>query len=157
MISVGLAFWSVMTTLSGTAKTFGGLLAFRIGVGMGEASATPAALSMLSDYFGPKRRATVMAIYSSGLYIGGGIGLAIGGIVLDTWHRWFPDHNVGALRAARLANGLFIGGCSGNSDGFVGQDTARADSRHERRIKRNSPSLIRSGWSVGNRWVCCPD
>ena len=92
MISAGLAFWSAMTTLSGTAKTFGTLLGYRIGVGMGEASATPAALSMLSDYFGPKRRATVMAIYSSGLYIGGGIGLAIGGIVLDTWHGWFPDH-----------------------------------------------------------------
>ncbi|MGO9947654.1 MAG: spinster family MFS transporter [Steroidobacteraceae bacterium] len=97
MISVGLAFWSVMTTLSGTAKTFGGLLGYRIGVGMGEASATPAALSMLSDYFGPKRRATVMAIYSSGLYIGGGIGLAIGGNVLDTWHRWFPDRNSAPL------------------------------------------------------------
>ena len=100
MISAGLAFWSAMTTLSGTAKTFGTLLGYRIGVGMGEASATPAALSMLSDYFGPKRRATVMAIYSSGLYIGGGIGLAIGGIVLDTWHRWFPDH-MGAPFALR--------------------------------------------------------
>jgi MFS family permease len=92
MISVGLAFWSVMTALSGTAKTFSALLGFRIGVGIGEASATPAALSMLSDYFSPRRRATVMAIYSSGVYIGGGIGVAIGGIVLDTWHRWFPDN-----------------------------------------------------------------
>ena len=83
MISLGLAFWSVMTALSGTAKAFRALLGFRIGVGIGEASATPAALSMLSDYFSPKRRATVMAIYSSGVYIGGGIGVAIGGIVLD--------------------------------------------------------------------------
>jgi MFS family permease len=105
MISLGLAFWSVMTALSGTAKTFGALLTFRIGVGMGEASATPAALSMLSDYFGPKRRATVMAIYSSGLYIGGGIGLAIGGIVLDTWHRWFPDQTAApfGLRGWQMA------------------------------------------------------
>ena len=91
MISIGLAFWSVMTALSGTAKTFGALLGYRIGVGVGEASASPAAFSMLADYFNPKQRATVMAIYSSGVYIGGGIGLAIGGVVLDTWHRWFPD------------------------------------------------------------------
>jgi MFS family permease len=91
MIAVGLTFWSVMTALSGTAKTFGVLLGYRIGVGMGEASASPAALSMLSDYFSPKRRATVMAVYSSGVYIGGGVGLAIGGVVLDAWHRWFPD------------------------------------------------------------------
>jgi MFS family permease len=91
MISIGLAFWSVMTALSGTAKSFGALLGYRIGVGMGEASASPAAFSMLADYFNPKQRATVMAIYSSGVYIGGGIGLAIGGVVLDTWHAWFPD------------------------------------------------------------------
>jgi MFS family permease len=97
MICVGLAFWSVMTTLSGTARTFGALLGYRIGVGIGEASATPAALSMLSDYFSPKRRATVMAIYSSGVYIGGGIGLAIGGVVLDIWNRWFPDHTAAPL------------------------------------------------------------
>ncbi len=92
MISIGLAFWSVMTALSGTARSFGALLGYRIGVGVGEASASPAAFSILADYFNPKQRATVMAIYSSGVYIGGGIGLAIGGIVLDTWHAWFPDH-----------------------------------------------------------------
>ena len=105
MISAGLAFWSVMTALSGTAKTFGALLTFRVGVGIGEASATPAALSMLSDYFAPKTRATVMAIYSSGIYIGGGIGGAIGGVVLDTWHRWFPDPTAAplALRGWQMA------------------------------------------------------
>ena len=105
IISVGLAFWSVMTALSGTARTFGALLTFRIGVGMGEASATPAALSMLSDYFGTKRRATVMAVYSSGIYIGGGMGVAIGGVVLDTWHRWYPNHMSAplALRGWQMA------------------------------------------------------
>lgn len=91
MISIGLAFWSVMTALSGTARSFGALLGYRVGVGVGEASASPAAFSMLADYFNPKQRATVMAIYSSGVYIGGGIGLAIGGVVLDAWHHWFPD------------------------------------------------------------------
>jgi len=91
MISVGLAFWSIMTALSGTARSFGALLGYRVGVGVGEASASPAAFSMLADYFNPKQRATVMAIYSSGVYIGGGIGLAIGGVVLDAWHSWFPD------------------------------------------------------------------
>ncbi len=91
MISVGLGVWSVMTALSGTAKSFGVLLGFRVGVGVGEASASPAAFSMLSDYFKPKQRATVMAIYSSGVYIGGGLGVAIGGVVLDAWHKWFPD------------------------------------------------------------------
>ena len=46
---------------------------------------------MLSDYFSPKVRATVLAIYSSGLYIGAGIGLFLGGSILDTWNGWYPD------------------------------------------------------------------
>jgi MFS family permease len=91
LISIGLAFWSAMTALSGTARSFATLAGFRMGVGIGEASASPAAFSMLADYFPPNKRATVMAIYSSGVYIGGGLGLAIGGIVIDTWHQWFPD------------------------------------------------------------------
>ncbi|MGE4609785.1 MAG: MFS transporter, partial [Myxococcota bacterium] len=74
LISVGLAFWSGMTALSGLARSFGTLAACRIGVGIGESSATPAAFSMLSDYFPPERRATVLSIYSSGVYIGAGLG-----------------------------------------------------------------------------------
>ena len=45
----------------------------------------------MSDYFSPKVRATVLAIYSSGLYIGAGIGLFLGGSILDTWNGWYPD------------------------------------------------------------------
>ncbi len=72
LISVGLFFWSLMTALSGTARGFGSLAGFRIGVGVGESSASPAAFSMLGDYFPPRLRATAVAIYSSGVYIGAG-------------------------------------------------------------------------------------
>ena len=51
LIGIGLGFWSIMTALSGTARSFLALGTYRIGVGIGEASATPAALSMLSDYY----------------------------------------------------------------------------------------------------------
>ena len=73
LISLGLLFWSLMTALSGLARSFPALATYRIGVGIGEASASPAAFSMLSDYYPPRLRATVLAIYSSGVYIGGGI------------------------------------------------------------------------------------
>ncbi|MCY3792816.1 MAG: MFS transporter [Gammaproteobacteria bacterium] len=91
LISIGLAFWSLMTALSGTARSFAALAAYRFGVGVGEASASPAAFSMLSDYFSPKVRATVLAIYSSGVYIGAGIGLFLGGVIVDAWKDAFPD------------------------------------------------------------------
>jgi MFS family permease len=90
LISAGLAFWSAMTALSGTARSFGALAVYRFGVGIGEASASPAAFSMLSDYFSPNQRATVLSIYSSGIYIGAGIGLFLGGIVVDGWNSLYP-------------------------------------------------------------------
>ena len=91
LISVGLFFWSGMTALSGTARSFASLATFRIGVGVGEASATPAAFSMLGDYFPPKLRATAIALYSSGVYIGSGVGLLIGGLVVDNWNEAYAD------------------------------------------------------------------
>lgn len=91
LISVGLGFWSLMTAMSGLARSFLSLAVCRFGVGIGEASATPAAFSMLSDYFPPRRRATVLAIYSSGIYIGAGIGLYLGGAIVDGWKALYPD------------------------------------------------------------------
>src|SRR5215467_2731629 len=49
LIAVGLAFWSLMTAASAFARGFTQLTAARIGVGVGEASASPAAFSLLSD------------------------------------------------------------------------------------------------------------
>lgn len=91
LIAIGLSFWSLMTAASGFARSYGALAACRFGVGVGEASATPAAFSMLSDYFPPRMRATVLAIYSSGIYIGAGIGLFLGGAVVEAWYAWYPD------------------------------------------------------------------
>ena len=90
LISIGLSFWSVMTAASGLARSFGVLAACRIGVGIGEASASPAAYSMLSDYYPPARRATVIAIYASGVYIGAGIGIFLGGFILEAWATAYP-------------------------------------------------------------------
>jgi MFS family permease len=111
LIAIGLAFWSLMTALSGAARNFGMLAACRFGVGVGEASATPAAFSMLSDYFPTRLRATAIAIYSSGIYIGGGIGIFLGGVIVDGWRDAFPDVASAPLglkpwQAAFLAVGL---------------------------------------------------
>src|SRR6185295_4830952 len=51
LIAWGLAAWSAMTALSGLARSFAQLALARFGVGIGEASASPAAYSLLSDYF----------------------------------------------------------------------------------------------------------
>ena len=91
LIAAGLAFWSLMTALSGFARSFAQLAAARVGVGIGEASATPAAYSMISDLFPAHMRATVLSIYASGAAIGAGLGLAIGGQIVERWNRAFPS------------------------------------------------------------------
>src|ERR1700687_4668820 len=89
LISVGLSFWSLMTAASALARNFTQLTAARFGVGVGEASASPAAYSLLCDYFPVARRASVLAIYSSGIYIGAGLGLGIGGLIVARWDAAF--------------------------------------------------------------------
>ena len=110
LISLGLGFWSAMTALSGLSQNFGKLAAARIGVGVGEASATPAAFSMLTDTFSARVRATVLAIYSSGIYIGAGLGIFIGGQVVERWDIAFPvgtaPFGLAGWQAAYLAVGL---------------------------------------------------
>ena len=94
LLSIGLATWSIMTALSGTAKSFTALSVYRIGVGIGESSASPASYSILSDYFSPKVRSTILSIYSSGVYLGAGIGLFLGGWILQLWTNAFPDPSI---------------------------------------------------------------
>lgn len=91
LMTVGLAVWSAFTALSGFAKNFTMLSVARIGVGVGEATASPAAYSLISDWFPKKMRATALAIYSSGLYIGGGVSLLIGGAIVEQWNAAYPS------------------------------------------------------------------
>lgn len=109
LLTVGLTLWSAMTAVSGLAGSFGQLAFARIGVGVGEASASPVAYSVLSDYFPKEKRATALSIYSSGLYIGGGLSLFIGGLVVDRWNDAFPGGGPFGLvgwQAAFMAVGL---------------------------------------------------
>ncbi len=90
LITLGLTLWSAMTAASGFARDAAQLTVARIGVGVGEATASPSAYSLISDWFPARLRATALAIYSSGLYIGGGVSLAIGGVIVDRWNAAYP-------------------------------------------------------------------
>lgn len=91
LMTLGLTLWSAMTAVSGFARDAATLTVARIGVGVGEATASPSAYSLISDWFPARLRATALAIYSSGLYIGGGVSLAIGGVIVDRWNAAFPN------------------------------------------------------------------
>ncbi len=90
LLSIGVALWSAMTALSGFARNFTTLGLARIGVGVGEATASPCAYSLIADWFPARLRATALAIYSSGLFIGSGLSLLIGGMIVERWNAAFP-------------------------------------------------------------------
>jgi MFS family permease len=109
-LSIGLALWSALTAASAFATGFGQLGLARVGVGIGEASAAPAAFSIIQDYFGRRRRATALAIYSSGIYLGAGASVMAGGSIVAAWDTTYP-HGAAPLglagwQAAYLAAGI---------------------------------------------------
>lgn len=79
IVAISLAVWSFFTALCGLAQNFVQLLLARIGVGVGEAGSSPPSHSMIADLYPPDRRAGAMAIYTSGVVLGGGFGTMIGG------------------------------------------------------------------------------
>jgi len=99
-----------MTAFSGFARDAATLTVARIGVGVGEATASPSAYSLISDWFPARLRATALAIYSSGLYVGGGVSLAIGGSIVDNWNKIYPNGDpvlgLAGWQAAFVAVGL---------------------------------------------------
>ncbi|MBL8850282.1 MAG: MFS transporter [Planctomycetaceae bacterium] len=79
IISIGIAVWSLMTVACGMTRNFWQLALTRMGVGVGEAALSPAAYSLIADYFPPTRRATAMSVYSMGIYVGAGLASILGG------------------------------------------------------------------------------
>ncbi|MGE0383480.1 MAG: MFS transporter [Gammaproteobacteria bacterium] len=91
-----LAVWSGLTALCAYVTGFWSLLLARIGVGVAESGGTPTNVSILSDYFPPRRRSTAFGIYYTGSQFGGAIGFSMAAVVAAEY----------GWRAAFLAAGL---------------------------------------------------
>ncbi|HLG98822.1 MAG TPA: MFS transporter [Bryobacteraceae bacterium] len=82
IIACGLVAWSAFTSMCGLAKSFGQMLFWRMGVGVGEAALSPAAYSIITDDFPKEKLATAISVYSMGIYIGSGLSFLLGGLVV---------------------------------------------------------------------------
>ncbi|HEY6484496.1 MAG TPA: MFS transporter [Steroidobacteraceae bacterium] len=85
LIALSLLAWSTMTILCGRAASYWQLLFPRIGVGIGEAGGTPAATSIIADYFPPLRRPMALTVFSLGAPIGAWVGAQIAGEIADAF------------------------------------------------------------------------
>lgn len=97
LIFAGVSVWSLGTIACGFSHNFGEIFASRIVVGLGEAALSPAAISLISDYFPPSRRGTAVGFFLSGIAMGSGVAILIGGGVLHAIE-------LGALAATPLAS-----------------------------------------------------
>jgi MFS family permease len=79
----GVLAWSATTIACGLSRNYWQLLIARSGVGAGEATLSPAAWSVLADYFPPDRLSRPISVYLMGPYIGAGIAMIAGAEVLD--------------------------------------------------------------------------
>jgi MFS family permease len=82
LIAIGVLVWGLATAACGLAGSFATLFAARVLVGVGEATLSPAAYSLISDYFPPQKRARAMSVYTSGIYFGVGAAMVFGGLVI---------------------------------------------------------------------------
>jgi MFS family permease len=97
LVAAGIFCWSVMTALCAGARSFGTLFLARMGVGIGEATLSPSAFSLLSDYFPRHKLGTALSVFSMGIFFGSGLALILGGLIIGA---------VGSWRATFLIVGL---------------------------------------------------
>jgi MFS family permease len=83
LIFFGVVVWSIGTLACGFAHSFGELFAARVVVGLGESVLSPSAISLISDYFPASRRGLAVGSYLSGIAIGNGASILIGGGALQ--------------------------------------------------------------------------
>jgi len=81
IIIAGVSVWSIMTSLCGMAHNALVLFLARVGVGIGEASLSPSAYSIISDYFPRDKRGRAASFYSLGIFAGAGIAFIFGGLI----------------------------------------------------------------------------
>ena len=74
----GIAIWSLMTTLCGGIQTYSQFFLARMGVGVGEATLSPSAFSIIADLFPKNRLATALSLFSMGIFLGSGLATLIG-------------------------------------------------------------------------------
>ncbi|MDB5417761.1 MAG: Sugar phosphate permease [Phenylobacterium sp.] len=79
--ALGITVWSLAASSCGLATNFWQLFLGRVALGAGEASVTPAGVSLLADFFPPRRRGMAMGLFYAGTFVGGGCALILGGLL----------------------------------------------------------------------------
>jgi predicted MFS family arabinose efflux permease len=85
IVAGSLLVWSGFTVLCGLSHSYWQFLTSRIGVGVGEAGATPPSTSIISDCFPPNRRYMALSVFALGAPIGAWFGADTAGTVAQAY------------------------------------------------------------------------
>ena len=88
LVATGIFCWSLMTAACSLANSFRMLFLARMGVGVGEATLSPSAFSLLSDYFPKEKLGRALSIFSMGVFFGSGLALILGGLIIQKVGSW---------------------------------------------------------------------
>jgi MFS transporter, Spinster family, sphingosine-1-phosphate transporter len=89
ILACGLG-WSLFSMAGGLAHGYYGLFVSRFGVGAAEAGIYAACSAIVAAYFSPARLTRAMSISSLGPFIGGGLSLIFGGLVIGMFQDLGP-------------------------------------------------------------------
>jgi len=99
VIAAGLLVWSICTAASGSAHSFGQLMAARFLVATGEAALVPAAVGILAEVFSARRCATALGLFFIGIPLGVGFSFLLAG-TLGAAYGWRTTfHGLGIIGA----------------------------------------------------------
>jgi MFS family permease len=107
IIAGSIFIWSLMTAACGLVKGYWGLFFTRMGVGVGEAGLSPAAYSLIADSVEKKHLAKAIAVYTMGIYLGGGLALIVGGMVIQ-WADEFSSISIPLIGEVYAWQAVFL-------------------------------------------------
>src|SRR5215510_2311253 len=89
--SLGLAFWSLTSALTGFANGFAALVGLRVSLGAGQAICFPATSRAVANWFQERERGTVTGIYLTGVRFGTALVNFVGALFLArySWTLFF--------------------------------------------------------------------
>jgi len=138
ILAIGIAGWSIATAATGLSRNFPELAAARLAVGIGEATAFPAVMSLIPDLFRPQVRGTAIGVFQSSSFIGIVGGTILAGVVA-AWLGWRPMFVVCGIAGVVLA--------------IVVTLTVREPAREERRDPADDARHWLAGMAAGLRRV----
>ena len=139
-----LAAWSGLVALAGSANSFTALVLTRVGIGAADAGGQPCSVSIISDLYPAKRRATAVAIFFLGVPLGMASGFMVGAIVASQygWRMGFYVAAVPGLVLALLLLFLVREPKRGASDGLSPANAPAPSLGETLRFMRGQSSLV---------------